>query len=231
MGNDVFWLRIALDAPEMEIRVTDNENKILRNNEEPMSRKRDIIANAIQNRFINLGNNSRVEIFYDDIEVTVPMDKKEEEKNKMENQNQINIIGKHIVKLANEFNHTLVSDNYGTDYERNEDTQYFDDVLMECIRLINELGYSIKFEERKCENPYEWNEYVKFDITNTVTGETTTFYCDCSTRKYKVSFAFDVECEAENENAAERIAREKMNIGWCPDYETECYVKDCWVSE
>ena len=152
--------------------------------------------------------------------------KNESEEKKMENQNQIDIIGCHIVKLANEFNHTLVSDNYATDDERNEDTHYYDDVLMACIWLIKELGYTIKFKERECGNPYYWNEYVKFDLTNTVTGETKTFYCDCPTRKYKVTITNVIECEACNKDEAERIAKEKMNLDLCSDYETECCVEE-----
>ena len=153
--------------------------------------------------------------------------KKDMEENKMENKNQIDIIGNHILELANRFNHVILfDDNYETYDEQNADAHFYDDLLDDCMMLSRKLGYTIKFEECECENQYYWNEYVRFDITNTVTGETKTFNCDCPTRKYKVTITSVIECEARNKDEAERIAREKMNLDWCSDYETECYVEE-----
>ena len=209
-----FWLRIALNAPEMEIRIPKEENEMLRSNTVSMKKKRAIIEHAMNDVF-DFGDNAEVEIFYDDMDVCVSMndnnDEIEKENSKMENKNQMDIIGDHILNLTNKFNFTLANpDNYVTDDDWNECLHFFDEKLSEVLQLVGKLGYTVEFEERHCGNPYFWNEYVKFEIAHGETGVFKVFQCKSYFKKY-YSGTVHVSAYADSVEDAKKIMVAQLN--------------------
>ena len=133
------------------------------------------------------------------------------EDNEMGNVDMLDRVGcNFVIDLLNHFNKTFIDNSDNSKRER----EYLQKQIDNYIYVCNIVGLQFDIHTKVKNNNVEYDYVV---ITNSKTGETKTYHAELSKRKFICSYSqtvyYDIEVEAEDEDAAWEVADDKLMDG------------------